>query len=527
MLTITLAVYGIIALVRLVVQLSLAHWHHRQHCLRKKRPRGNSPESPEFVWPTITIIYPVYNESPEVLRLVMERAQACLTVPEISFIFVDDGSPNRSQLTPIYAEFASERMQIVYQANAGKRHAQCKGLQTATGEIIVTVDSDTLIELQGLKWLVAPLMSNPKIGAVCGEVLVENKYRSLMSALQSPRYWAAFEMERAAQSVFHSVLCCSGPFSAYRKSILDRIQKAYSSQMFFGRECTYGDDRHLTNLVLGCNYQVVYQPEAVAWTFVPETLAEYTRQQNRWNKSFYREILWTLKIADRVHLYSLIDMLLNPLLFILFTFTLAHYALLQLTTLDFRIAAGFLGMVLLGGGLRAIYGLYRTRSPLFLLFALYGLLHVFVLTPLRFKSLLTMTDTGWGTRSSKSRSFSQDFGIWATGYLSLILLIAGTIYATGGGDYQMNAALGLSVAPYALLWRSGLDPIQLMAALLLLVFALTGVIVIARHNSRRAARPMTGLSGEAGIGDFVVLRPQVLADQAIMPEVAGSNSISS
>lgn len=517
MLKLMLAVYGIIAVIRLVAQIVLAQYHIHQHRMHKQALAGTerSPDSPDFRWPTITVIYPVYNESPNVLRQVMQRTQACLVVPEISFIFVDDGSPNRDALRPVYEEFAGDRMQIVYQSNGGKRKAQCKGLETATGEIIVTVDSDTLIDLPGLKWLVAPLISNPKIGAVCGEVLVENRKSTLMTALQAPRYWAAFEMERAAQSVFHSVLCCSGPFSAYRRSILERVQRAYGSQSFFGQECTYGDDRHLTNLVLSCDYEVVYQPDAVAWTYVPEGLPEYARQQNRWNKSFYRELLWTLRIADRVHVYSLVDMLLNPLLFVLFTLTLSHYALLQILSGDWRVAFGFLGMVILGGALRAVYGLLRTGSPMFLLFSLYGLLHVFVLTPLRFKSLLTMTDTGWGTRVARSKSFLRDFGVWGTGYLAVILLLAGVIFASGGMTSATVAADGIRWVPLSILWGSGVDPVLLGLALSGVAAMVGGVIVVAREFSRGHSLVPTNrecVSAEYSLS-APVLREQVLVTE--------------
>ena len=44
-------------------------------------------------------------------------------------------------------------------------------------------------------------------------------------------------------------MCCSGPFSAYRKEIIDKVKEKYITQYFLGENCTYGDDRHLTNLV--------------------------------------------------------------------------------------------------------------------------------------------------------------------------------------------------------------------------------------------------------------------------------------
>jgi hypothetical protein len=55
--------------------------------------------------------------------------------------------------------------------------------------------------------------------------------------------------------------------------------------------------------------------------------------------------------------------------------------------------------VVVGIGLvRAVYGLLRTRSLGFLLFVLYGFIHVFVLIPVRLYALATMHQVHWGTR---------------------------------------------------------------------------------------------------------------------------------
>ncbi|MGC1272612.1 MAG: glycosyltransferase [Planctomycetaceae bacterium] len=395
-------------------RLGFAHVHFRRS-RTSGRPKGLTNAA-------ISVIYPVYRESPEVLETVMERACRCLALPNVEFVFVDDGSPNRDELEPIYRRFrANPRIQVLYQENRGKREAQYTGLAVATGEYVVTVDSDTLIDPEGLACLTAPFQRDARIGAVCGEVLVENASHNLLTKMQAVRYWTSFNVERAAQSLFRSVLCCCGPFSAYRATILHGVKDAYVNQSFCGRRCTYGDDRHLTNLVLAEGSEVVYQPGAVAWTFVPTTLGEYIRQQTRWNKSFYREILWTLKIADRVHPYSLLDMLLQPLLFLAFTLSLSHALYLVWMAAAPEWILYYLAILVTMAFARGAYGLFRTRDPRFLLLVAYGFLHVFVLIPVRFKSLLTLTDNRWGTRTAGQLRTPVDFSFWAACYAALLL----------------------------------------------------------------------------------------------------------
>lgn len=410
------ATYALLCLTHLGLQVVLAHAHYlRWRDSRRQMVRGEMRP--------ISVIYPIYNEAPRVLERVLQCARNCLSLPGLELIFVDDGSPNRAELEPIYDRFRGERVHVLFQENRGKRAAQYAGLAVAKGEIIVTVDSDTLIDPRGIRRLIAPF-GEPQIGAVCGDVVVENRGVNLLTRLIGLRYWTAFNLERAAQSFVRNVLCCSGPFSAYRADLLQRVKEKYLSQTFCGRRCTYGDDRHLTNLVLAESYKVVYEPRAVGRTFVPESLGEYVKQQNRWNKSFYREILWTLPIADRIHPYVMLDMLLQPVLFVGFTLSLAYSLLLFHQGGNWLVPAYYVATLIFMSALRAGYGLFRTFDPRFLLFLLYGFLHVLALVPVRFKSVLTLTDNGWGTRAARGRNAYVDLAIWMCGYGCCLLTVS-------------------------------------------------------------------------------------------------------
>jgi len=48
--------------------------------------------------------------------------------------------------------------------------------------------------------------------------------------------------------------------------------------------------------------------------------------------------------------------------------------------------------------IRTIYALFRTKDPNFLLFTLYGFIHIFLLLPTRLYALCTLRRTKWGTR---------------------------------------------------------------------------------------------------------------------------------
>lgn len=381
--------YGVLALAHIFAQMLIGHLEHR----RQRQLHGKVLEHPHS-GQKVSVIVPVYNEQPDILA-------ACLHslynqhYYDLEIIVVDDGSQRCQQ---VYRVLNGGRFCMIMGGRGGKRHAQKLGFERASGDIIVTVDSDTILRSPHAIGNIVRRFSDARVGAVTGDVRVENKKVNLLTRLITYRYWAAFHQERAAQSFFFVLMCCSGPFSAYRREVLDEVKNRYVSQAFLGVPCTFGDDRHLTNLVLEQGHRVAFDSQAIAYTYVPENLRQYLKQQVRWNKSFYREMLWTLKGFRQHHWYLMYDLTMQfvlPFLLLIALVATAHQAFVGG---HYGLLLQY-GLSLVGIGLvRALYGIYRTSDLGFLLFMLYGLLHVSLLLPTRLYALATMRQTGWGTR---------------------------------------------------------------------------------------------------------------------------------
>ena len=86
--------------------------------------------------------------------------------------------------------------------------------------------------------------------------------------MQAVRYFVAFRVCKAAESIFGAVTCCSGCFSAYRREAIAPVLERWENQRFLGRPATYGDDRSLTNFVLR-KWKVTYDELARSRTIVP------------------------------------------------------------------------------------------------------------------------------------------------------------------------------------------------------------------------------------------------------------------
>jgi hyaluronan synthase len=102
---------------------------------------------------------------------------------------------------------------------------------------------------------------------------------------------SAFDFLRSGQSVYGGVFCTPGALSAYRAEVIIPHLSNWVNQTFMGSPAAIGEDRALTNLVLGCGFRVVYQRKAVVMTKIPITFKGLRRMMLRWARSNVRENL--------------------------------------------------------------------------------------------------------------------------------------------------------------------------------------------------------------------------------------------
>lgn len=366
----------------------------------KKRDITKVPEQE----PSVVVIIPEYNEDPELLEKCIDSSLDQDFQGMYHVIAIDDGSKKKDAITAVRNKFIDRKNLTVIelQKNVGKRHAQKAGFDLADKDYdyIVTLDSDTILENDTISKLIQQF-EDESVGAITGQALVHNRNHNLLTRLIFSRYWAAFNQERAAQSLFGSVLCATGVISAYRSCLIRKLKERYISQMFAGQICTYGDDRHLTNLVLEQGYKVMYEPDARGWTDVPKNMKAYLKQQLRWNRSFYRELIITARMIwkkpFKYPIYMIYDLVMQTMLPFLLIASVSYLVYMTLYQSPMYIAA-YLGVLVGVSFLRSFYASARTGDKNFYLFPLYALIHLFLLIPLRLYAIFTLKTTKWGTR---------------------------------------------------------------------------------------------------------------------------------
>jgi len=351
--------------------------------------------------PMLTVIIPAYNEGAMVEGSIESTAQAEYPRDRLEILVVDDGSTDDtwSHIERAAARHPGLVTALRLERNQGKRAALAAGFRRARGTVLVTVDSDSVIEPQTLLAMAGPFRS-PRIGAVAGKVAVYNRDRGWLPRMLHVRFILSFDFQRSAQSTYGTVYCCPGALAAYRASVVRAVLDEWLGQRFLGARCTIGEDRALTNWILARGYDTVYQSSAVVHTIVPVTYVKLCKMYLRWERSYVREELRFARIVWSRPLVPMMLALLEK------TITNLRYPIAWLATglLVMRVGSSPLSLVrvMIAIGIASafymLYYLYSERSARFLHGILYSYFAFFTLWWIFPCAILTARSRSWLTR---------------------------------------------------------------------------------------------------------------------------------
>lgn len=247
---------------------------------QKVRP----PNFKSDFFPKVSLIIPAHNEEKIIVRAIESALET--DYPNKEVIVVDDGSKDKTyqQALPY---FRKGLIKLLHRdmASGSKATALNYGLVFASGDVIVVVDADTLIERDSLKEIVKPL-SVPNVSAVSGNVRImggEHGSRNLLVRLQAYEYLISLELGRRFASIVRTLLIISGAFGAFSKENVRSLGE-------YDRD-TMTEDFDITFKMRKLGKRLYFVDKAISWTFVPETWKDWRRQRVRWTKG-QAETLW-------------------------------------------------------------------------------------------------------------------------------------------------------------------------------------------------------------------------------------------
>ncbi|TSA54779.1 MAG: glycosyltransferase [Dehalococcoidia bacterium] len=259
--------------------------------------------------PRVSIIVPAYNEEKVLARTLETLLEADYANKEI--IVVDDGSKDNTY--SVASEYSRRGVKVVRRLNGGKFAALNTGIAVSSGEIVMTVDADSMISRAAITEMVRGF-ENPQVAGVAGNLKVFNRNK-LLTKLQALEYIVQIQIVRRAFENFGSLTVASGAFSAFRKTALEEAG-------FYDPDYLL-EDFDMT-IKLQKSHQILHgSNEAVCYTEAPETLRDVYRQRLSWFRGDFQNF-WKHRDAFFNPRFGIMNKLTFP--YMLLSMTLVPFA---------------------------------------------------------------------------------------------------------------------------------------------------------------------------------------------------------
>ena len=295
--------------------------------------------------PPISILAPAYNEAAAIRESV--RAMLRLAYPQFEVIVINDGSKDQTlqllieefhlyrsaryydQVLPgkpvraVYESMDPIPLVVIDKENGGKADALNVGINVARYPLVCAVDCDSLMEPDALLRVARPFLEDPErvlaVGGIVrvangcqtagGRVLKVDLPRTWIGRCQVVEYLRSFLGGRVAFSAFNALIIVSGAFGLFSKKAVLAVG-GY-------RTTTVGEDMELIVRLhrwardRKMEYRIVFQPDPVCWTEVPESYKVLKRQRNRWQRGSI-ETFWLHKDMIGRPKYGMLGLFVFP-----------------------------------------------------------------------------------------------------------------------------------------------------------------------------------------------------------------------
>ncbi|KAK9763657.1 hypothetical protein K7432_009451 [Basidiobolus ranarum] len=184
-------------------------------------------------------------------------------------------------------------------------------------EILLMVDADTKVYPDSLTRMVSCMVRDPQIMGLCGETKIANKRDSWVTMIQVFEYYISHHLSKAFESIFGGVTCLPGCFCMYRikapkgptdfwvpvlasPNIVEEYSENVIDTLHKKNLLLLGEDRYLTTLMLRTfpKRKMIFVPQAVCKTVVPDTFKILLSQRRRWINSTIHNLLELVMVGD-------------------------------------------------------------------------------------------------------------------------------------------------------------------------------------------------------------------------------------
>lgn len=239
------------------------------------KEKGNVINFNNYNWPEISILVPCYNEADTIEETIDCLSQ--LSYPKFEIIAVNDGSSDKTG--EILIELADEydMLRVIdCHENKGKANALHMAAHASRSEYLICIDSDAILNDDAPYYLIHHFLEKgERVGAVTGNPRIRNR-DTLLAKMQIVEYSSIIGSIKRAQRVMGKVMTVSGVIVAFRK-------KALMDVGLWDRDMIT-EDIAISWKLQKKFWDIRYEPRALCWMLVPETLSGIWKQRVRWSQ---------------------------------------------------------------------------------------------------------------------------------------------------------------------------------------------------------------------------------------------------
>jgi len=222
--------------------------------------------------PLVSIIIPCFNEARNGEQTIL--AALGQHYPHVEVIAVNDGSSDATGALLERLAAQHLRLRVLHLAqNQGKAMALRMGALAARSDYLVCIDGDAVLDPDAVAFLVRPLLDHPRVGAVTGNPRVRTR-STLTGALQVGEFSSIIGLIKRTQRIYGQVFTVSGVITAFRRQAVARVGY-WSLDMVT-------EDLDISWKLQRDHWSIFYEPRALCWILMPETLRGLWKQRLRW-----------------------------------------------------------------------------------------------------------------------------------------------------------------------------------------------------------------------------------------------------
>jgi len=261
------------------------------------------PLRPNETWPGVSILIPCYNEGANAVETITYALN--VDYPEFEVIAINDGSNDNTLEILLALAHDNPRLKVVNLVeNQGKALALQAGALVAKYEYLIGIDGDALIDQQCVHWMVKHFIRYPEVAAVTGNPRIRNR-TSLLGKIQVGEFSSIVGMIKRAQRSFGRLFTVSGVITGFRKAAVHEVGY-WSPDMLT-------EDIDITWKLQRNGWDVRFEPRALVWILMPETMSGLWKQRLRWAMGGVQVMLKNFKVLfshKQTHLWGLMTELM-------------------------------------------------------------------------------------------------------------------------------------------------------------------------------------------------------------------------